>query len=337
MLNEGKKPNKKHDGKLFSKSQSLAFVTYQNFYRHRLNWTIELQSSHISMYRFIITWLPFCLFLFDFSSRLLLLKIQLCDCINRQKTVFPPCNQYAKWLHCFTRIHKMWLGWCGINWYTKCVYGRKWKEIDEMPKLTHANESNSNNNSNNDDGGKTNKNCTVVNWFWCDVMWSDAFSILSAWNVICEMVYDLNIVFSLLFVSALNGLYSSVRTSNCTRSSKKKLLSLSAFPSPFLTCDRFHLREWIFKWRNNNIMICTIDFILLHCACIVLVVFAIVFCIYQPTISHPPNCECAWVRDNAHRARRIFGTNKWICVTVDFIQKKCLSWQLLLDLKHDER
>lgn len=87
---------------------------------------------------------------------------------------------------------------------------------------------------------KNKQNATVVNWFWCDVKWC-IFHFCSScdmWNV----TYDL-ILQSCQFEHQINQKETS-------------------FSSIF---------QWIFKWRNNNIMICTIDFIF----CIVHVPFVV--------------------------------------------------------------
>lgn len=100
---------------------------------------------------------------------------------------------------------------------------------------------------------------------WCDVkcLFLLNFILLFVWSVICDMWN--------VFLVALNECFSH----SCQlqpNQPKRNLLSYTV--------------EWIFKWRNNNIMICTIDFIF----CIVHVPFVVcdrVLHTFQPTIIHP--------------------------------------------------
>lgn len=92
--------------------------------------------------------------------------------------------------------------------------------------------------------------CCVL--LWCEVKWSEVMYFIFH-SVLCAYVKCLTVK-SFCFYIKLNAFLILV---NWQPDQPKK--------------KSFTLVEWIFKWRNNNIMICTIDFIF----CIVHVPFAV--------------------------------------------------------------
>lgn len=166
-----------------------------------------------------------------------------CDCINTSERQISPCNQYAKLLHCLVLSCRP----SPVIWRTEMIQKcRKWKKL-MMPRLTQAKANK----------WKNKQKCTVVNWFWCVVL-----CCVVMW---CEVKWCI--------FSTVSGVYVKCLTvkSFCFYIKLNAFLILVNWQPDQPKKKSFTLVEWVFKWRNNNIMICTIDFIF----CIVHVPFAV--------------------------------------------------------------